>query len=75
MHGVHCASAGGPSEMGIATAGDEAALCLRKAMKQATLPTTTWLAPTICASTFGQFIDHHSADVRGAQPFSGHIVR
>jgi len=60
--------------MGTVIASDKAALCLRKAMKQATLPTTTWLAPMIFANTFGQNKDHHSAEVSGAQPFSGHIV-
>ena len=60
--------------MGIVTAGDKAALFLRRAMKQATLPTTIWLAPMIFANTFGQNRDHHSADVSGRQPFAGHVV-
>jgi len=74
VYRVHCASAGGSSEMGIVTASDKAALCLRRAMKQAMLPTTIWLAPMNFANTFGQNKDHHSADVSGGQPLAGHIV-
>jgi len=60
--------------MGIVTASDKAALRLRRAMKQAVLPTTIWPAPMIFANTFGQNRDHHCAEVSGGQPFAGHIV-
>jgi len=64
----------GPPETGIVKAGDKAALCLCRAMKQAMLPTNIWPAPMIFASMFGQNKDHHPADVSGGQPFAGHIV-
>jgi hypothetical protein len=60
--------------MGTVTGADKASVCLRTARKQDKAPTIFWLAPTIFANTFGQNKDHHSADVRGAQPFAGHIV-